>query len=157
MKRATTIQCDREDCLRSADSVLKQCWTMSVPGCWASLANPEVEWSAVGDFVYNITITNYWIDHSYILYIFYYHMVITLFYKLLHWTLLHIITISLLHFLYSPSQLHWGDQAGSAHTVKAPAFPIPSGGEGLVYSLRWCWDQWQSIAWPPVERPVSER
>ena len=29
-----------------------------------------------------------------------------------------------------------GDLAGSAHTVKAPAFPIPSGGEGLVYSLR---------------------
>ena len=27
------------------------------------------------------------------------------------------------------------------HTIKAPAFPIPSGGEGLVYSLRWCWDQ----------------
>ena len=28
------------------------------------------------------------------------------------------------------------DKAGLAHTVKAPAFPIPSGGEGLVYSLR---------------------
>ena len=101
MKRATTIQCDREDCLRSADSVLKQCWTMSVPGCWASLANPEVEWSAVGDFVYNITITNYWIDHSYILYILYYHIVITLFYTLLHCTLLHFITISLLHIIAS--------------------------------------------------------
>ena len=58
MKRATTIQCDREDCLRSADSVLKQCWTMSVPGCWASLATPEVEVQLV-TFVYNITITNY--------------------------------------------------------------------------------------------------
>ena len=45
------------------------------------------------------------------------------------------------HYLYSPSQPRRGDQAGSAHTVKAPAFPIPSGGEGLVYSLRWCWDQ----------------
>ena len=44
-------------------------------------------------------------------------------------------------YLYSPSQPRRGDQAGSAHTVKAPAFPIPSGGEGLVYSLRWCWDQ----------------
>ena len=43
--------------------------------------------------------------------------------------------------LYSPSQPHRGDQAGPAHTVKAPAFPIPSGGEILVYSLRWCWDQ----------------
>ena len=43
--------------------------------------------------------------------------------------------------LYSPSQPHRGDQADLAHTVKAPAFPIPSGGEGLVYSLRWCWDQ----------------
>ena len=30
--------------------------------------------------------------------------------------------------LYSPSQAHRGDQPGSAHTVKAPAFPIPSGG-----------------------------
>ena len=43
--------------------------------------------------------------------------------------------------LYSPSQPHrsdsLSDQAGSAHTVKAQAFPIPSGGEGLVYSLRW--------------------
>ena len=35
--------------------------------------------------------------------------------------------------------------------------PIPSGGKGLIYSLRWCWDQLPSIAWPPVERPVSER
>ena len=61
------------------------------------------------------------------------------------------------YFLFSPSQRHRGDQAGSAHTVKAPAFPIPSEAEGLVYSLRWCWDQWQSIAWPSVERPVSER
>ena len=41
------------------------------------------------------------------------------------------------NFLYSPSQPHRGDQAGSAHTVKAPAFPIPSGWKGLVYSLRW--------------------
>ena len=43
--------------------------------------------------------------------------------------------------LYPPSQPNRGDQAGSAHTVKAPAFPIPSGrpgGEGLVYCLRWC-------------------
>ena len=43
--------------------------------------------------------------------------------------------------LYSPIQPHRGDQAGSAHTVKAPAFSIPSGGECLVYSLRWCRDQ----------------
>ena len=33
------------------------------------------------------------------------------------------------------------EQAGSAHTIQAPAFPIPSWGEGLVYSLRRCWDQ----------------
>ena len=32
--------------------------------------------------------------------------------------------------LYSPSQPHRNDQAGSAHTVKTPAFPIPSGGGG---------------------------
>ena len=46
--------------------------------------------------------------------------------------------------LYSPSQPHRGDQPGSAHTVKAPAFPILSAGiqgEDLVYSLRWFWDQ----------------
>ena len=49
--------------------------------------------------------------------------------------------MTVLDILYSPSQPHRGNQAGSAHTVKVPAFPIPSGGEGLVYSLRWCWDQ----------------
>ena len=38
--------------------------------------------------------------------------------------------------LYSPSQPHGGDRAGSAHTVKAPAFPIPLRGAVLVYSLR---------------------
>ena len=59
--------------------------------------------------------------------------------------------------LYPPSQPHRGDQAGLAHTVKAAAFPIPSGGEGLVYSLNWCWDQGPSIAGPRVERLVSER
>ena len=32
--------------------------------------------------------------------------------------------------LYSPSKPHRGDQAGSAHTVKAPAFPIPSDDQG---------------------------
>ena len=31
---------------------------------------------------------------------------------------------------------HRGDQAGSAHTVKSPAFPIPSGRKGLHYGLR---------------------
>ena len=33
-----------------------------------------------------------------------------------------------------------GDQAGSAHRVKVPAFPmpVPSGREGLVYCPRWC-------------------
>ena len=38
--------------------------------------------------------------------------------------------------LYSPSQPHRGDQAGSAHTVKAQAFPIPSGGGAhLIYYI----------------------
>ena len=37
------------------------------------------------------------------------------------------------HSLYSHSQPHTGDQAGSAHSIKAQAFPIPSerGGSGL--------------------------
>ena len=48
----------------------------------------------------------------------------------------------------SPSQPHRGDCAG---------LPNPIRGEGLVYSLRCCWDQRPSIAWPHVERPVSER
>ena len=39
---------------------------------------------------------------------------------------------------------------------KGAGLPIHQG-EGLVYTLRWCWDQWPSIAWPPVERPVSGR
>ena len=60
-------------------------------------------------------------------------------------------------FLSHPESPTGGDQAGSAHIVKAPAFSIPSGGEGLVYSLIWCWDLLPSIPWPPVERPVSER
>ena len=34
---------------------------------------------------------------------------------------------------YSPSQPHRGNQAGSAHTVKA--LVIPLGREGLVYNL----------------------
>ena len=34
--------------------------------------------------------------------------------------------------LYSPSQPNRGDQAGSAHTVKAPAFHIPSRGESII-------------------------
>ena len=33
--------------------------------------------------------------------------------------------------LHSPSQLHRGDQAGSAHTVKVQALLIPSEKEGL--------------------------
>ena len=50
----------------------------------------------------------------------------------------------LLDILYSPSQAHRGDQAGSTHTVKVQTFPNLSEGEGqeaLVYSLRWCWGQ----------------
>ena len=43
--------------------------------------------------------------------------------------------VPLFNILYPPSQhilAHKGDQAGSAHTVMAQAFPIPSGGECLV-------------------------
>ena len=65
-----------------------------------------------------------------------------------------IATISFIHPGW-PSHPHRGDKAGSAHSVKAPAFPIQSGGSGLVYSLRWCWDQWPRIAWPHIERPVN--
>ena len=59
--------------------------------------------------------------------------------------------------LNSPNQPHNGNQAGGCHTLKEGAFPIPSGRGGLIYNLRLCWDQWQSIAWPHVKRPVSER
>ena len=34
-----------------------------------------------------------------------------------------------------------GKKGGSAHTVKAPALPIPLGKEGLVYSLDGSGDQ----------------
>ena len=47
-----------------------------------------------------------------------------------------------------------GDQAGSAHTMKAQAHPIPSrrGGPGPKSRMVSA-----SLAWPHVERPMSEK
>ena len=44
----------------------------------------------------------------------------------------------------------------SAHAVKAPAFPIPSGGKGLVFSLGVGTIERKGTAWPLVERPENE-
>ena len=63
------------------------------------------------------------------------------------------------HYLYSPSQLHRDNQADSAHTIKALVSPQQIKEEGLVtliYSLRWCLDQWLCTTWPHIGRSVSE-